>query len=52
MPFYPNVLYIFFTSIDKLVKPDSIIEKWMTRISDFLKSPVSLLRCQLLKKMS
>ncbi|WP_204357027.1 hypothetical protein, partial [Escherichia coli] len=25
----------FFTSIDKLVKPDSIIEKWMTRISDF-----------------
>ena len=32
--FYPNVLYIF-TSIDKLVKPDSIIEKWMTRISDF-----------------
>ena len=34
MPFIPTCS-IFFTSIDKLVKPDSIIEKWMTRISDF-----------------
>ncbi|WP_241689068.1 hypothetical protein [Enterococcus faecalis] len=42
----------FFTSIDKLVKPDSIIEKWMTRISDFFEKSSQFTTMSVIEKMS